>query len=383
MPLHAVLLPPGPQLLDLLAAALDGGPAILPLDPQGSPTARDGLLRRLRPAALVDRSGGHPLPDPAPLADDVAVVVATSGSTGAPKGVQLSAAALRHSANATLARLGARPDNRWLCCLPTHHIAGLQVLVRSLVAGSTPVIHESFDASALAAADAEFVSLVPTMLFRALADGADLSRFRRILLGGASASPMLLDRARAAGAAVTTTYGMTETSGGAVYDGVPLDGVDVAADPPDGVIRLRGPVLASGYRLDPVATATAFVDGWYVTPDVGRLEMDGRLAVLGRRDDMVITGGVNVSLGAVAAALTGHRGVADAAAYARADPEWGQRIVAVVVAHDEAPTLAELRAFVAEALEPAAAPRELVLVAALPMLSSGKLDRQALAGLSG
>lgn len=382
MPLHAVLLPPGPQLLDLLATALDGGPAILPLDPQGSPAAREGLLGRLRPTALVDGSGVHPLPDPAPLPGGVAVVVATSGSSGTPKGVQLSAAALKHSATATLTRLGARPGDCWLCCLPTHHIAGLQVLVRSLVAGSTPVIQPRFDATALAATDTDFVSLVPTMLFRALAAGADLSRFRRVLLGGASASPMLLDRARAAGAAVTTTYGMTETSGGAVYDGVPLDGVEVAADPAGGGIRLRGPVLAAGYRLDPIATAAAFVDGWYVTPDVGRLGVNGRLSVLGRRDDMVISGGVNVSLGAVAAALTGHRGVADAAAYARADPEWGQRIVAVVVARDPAPSLAELRALVADAIEPAAAPRELVLVAALPMLSSGKLDRQALRGLA-
>ncbi|MBA3248908.1 MAG: AMP-binding protein [Geodermatophilaceae bacterium] len=383
MPLHAVLLPPGPQLSDLLTAALDGGPAILPLDPQGSATARDRLLQRLRPDALVDGAGVHPLPDPAPLDDDIAVVVATSGSSGRPKGVQLSAAALLHSATATLTRLAARPRQRWLCCLPTHHIAGLQVLVRSLVAASAPVIHPRFDPSALADTEADFVSLVPTMLYRALEAGVDLSRFHRILLGGASASPMLLEQAAEAGGRVTTTYGMSETCGGAVYDGVPLDGVEVGVEPADGVIRLRGPVLAHGYRLDPAATATAFVDGWYVTPDVGARSPNGGLRVLGRRDDMIITGGVNVSLQQVAAVLAARRGVAEAAAYARADPEWGQRIVAVVVPRDPAPTLTELRAFVAEAIEPAAAPRELILVEALPLLPSGKLDRQALTGLAG
>lgn len=383
MPLHAVLLPPGPRLFDLLAMALDGGPAILPLDPQGSDIARDELLCRLRPDVLVDRFGVYPLPDPAPLADDVAVVVATSGSSGTPKGVQLSAAALRHSATATLARLEARPGDRWLCCLPTHHVAGLQVLVRSLVAGTRPVIHPRFEVAHLTDSEADYVSLVPTMLFRALEAGVDLTGFRTILLGGAAAPLALQRRASAAGASVTTTYGMSETCGGAVYDGVPLDGVEVAVGPRDGVIRLRGPVLADGYRLDPAATDEAFVDGWFHTQDVGERGPDGRLYVLGRRDDMVVTGGVNVSLQQVATALAAHRGVAEAAAYARPDREWGQRIVAVVVARDPAPTLADLRSFVAEAIEPAAAPRQLVLVSALPALSNGKLDRQALPGLAG
>ncbi|MEJ7705466.1 MAG: AMP-binding protein [Geodermatophilaceae bacterium] len=377
-PLHALLLPPGRQLLDALAAALDGGPAILPLDPQMPHAVRDRLLAHLRPHALVDGSGVHALDDPADLTPDIAVVVATSGSTGMPKGVQLTAAALRHSVIASLDRLSADPGQRWLCCLPTHHIAGLQVLVRSLVAGSTPDIRPAFEPAALRDTDAAFVSLVPTMLHRALAAGVDLTGFRAILLGAAAADPALLLRARKAGVRVVVTYGMSETCGGAVYDGVPLAGVDVAVDAADGRIRLAGPVLAAGYRLAPELTAAAFVDGWHVTQDAGRLDAHGRLHALGRLDDIVVTGGVNVSLLEVARAVARHPAVTEAAAFARPDPEWGQRIVAVVVAAAGAPPLAALRELVAACVGVEAAPRELIAVDALPVLAGGKLDRATL-----
>ncbi|MBA2553605.1 MAG: AMP-binding protein [Geodermatophilaceae bacterium] len=380
-PLHALVLPPGPQLLEAVAAAIDGGPAVLPLDPAASPAVRTRQLDQFRPHALVDGDGVHPLAGAADLDPDVAVVIGTSGSTGTPKGAQLSAAALLHSADATLARLDATPMQRWLCCLPTHNIAGIQVLVRSLVAGSTPEI-APFTLAALGASSADFVSVVPTMLYRALEAGVDLTRFQTILVGGDAMPLSLHKRATVAGARVVTTYGMSETGGGAVYDGVPLDGVRVAVDP-DERIRLAGPVLASGYRLDPGLTATAFVDGWHVTQDAGQLGHDGRLHVLGRLDDIVISGGVNVSMVVVAAALTAHPSVAQAAAYARPDAEWGHRIVAVVVPRREPPTLDVLRSFVSAAAGAAAAPRELVLVEELPTLPGGKLDRNAIGRLLG
>lgn len=380
-PLHALVLPPGRQLLEAVAAAIEGGPAILPLDPAAPAEARTRQLDLFRPHALVDGQDVHPLPGAADLDPEVAVVIGTSGSTGTPKGVQLSSAALLHSANATLARLDATAGQRWLCCLPTHHIAGIQVLVRSLAGASTPEI-APFTVTGLASSSADFVSLVPTMLYRALAAGVDLTRFETILVGGDATPLSLLERATAAGARVVTTYGMSETGGGAVYDGVPLDGVRVSIDG-DGRIRLAGPVLATGYRLDPEQTAAAFVDGWHLTRDAGRLDPDGRLHVLGRLDDVVISGGVNVSMLAVTAALSAHPSVAEAAAYAQPDAEWGHRIVAVVVPVRDPPTLGELRTFVTAAAGAAAAPWDLVLVERLPTLPGGKLDRAALCRLPG
>ncbi|MGH8909267.1 MAG: AMP-binding protein [Egibacteraceae bacterium] len=360
-PLAVLDLPPGPELLDALRHALEGGPAILPLDPR----LPDPQRRRVVAAARPDQ----------PVHPDVAVVIATSGSTGAPKSVELTRKALHASAEASLARLDATPADRWLCCLPTSHIAGIQVLVRALVLGASPVIHPRFDPAAVAEAQATHVSLVPTMLTRLLDAGVDVSRFDRILLGGADASPALLARARAAGGRVVTTYGMTETAGGCVYDGRPLDGVEVEIGP-DGRIRIRGPVLARGYR----GRAGEFASGWLHTDDLGRWREDGRLRVLGRADDLIVTGGENVAPAAVAALLAEHPAVAEAAVVGRPDPEWGQRVAAVVVPADpsQPPTLDALRRFVTARATPAHAPRELTLTDALPLLPNGKLDRTAL-----
>lgn len=367
MDLAVLDLPPGQALLDALRRALDGGPPILPLDPALPARQRDRLLAALRPDEPI-----HP---------DVAVVIATSGSTGAPKGVELEAKALDASARASLARIGAQPGDRWLCCLPTSHIAGIQVLVRALVLGNDPLILDRFDVAAVAEAEATHVSLVPTMLLRLLNAGVDVARFSCILLGGAGAPAELLDRARAAGARIVTTYGMTETAGGCVYDGRPLDGVDACVEQ-DGRIRIRGPVLARGYRHRPDLDAEAFHDGWFLTHDLGRWAPDGRLEVLGRADDVIVTGGESVAPAAVAGLLTEHPGVAEAAVIGRCDPEWGQRVVAVVVPADprQPPALDALRRFVAGRATGAHAPRELILVDALPLLGSGKLDRAALVG---
>jgi O-succinylbenzoic acid--CoA ligase len=399
-PLHALLLPPsaGGQLLAALAAALDGtGPAILPLDP-GLPQARlAAMLDAFAPDAVVTPdgtrsrrlAGGGPGGQGGGVQEGTAVVIATSGSTGEPKGVRLTAGALLHSARASLARIGARPGGRtggrWLCPLPVSHIAGLGVLVRSLAAGTEPVITGRLDPGRAdpAALGCGYVSLVPTQLRRLLAAGADLASFDAILLGGAAIPPGLLARARAAGARVITTYGMSETCGGCVYDGTPLAGV-TARPGPDGVIRISGPVLFAGYHRQPELTGRVLAGGDFLTADLGRIGADGRLTVLGRADDMINTGGEKVAPAQVAAVLETCPGVAEAAVIGQPDPEWGQRVTAVVVPADPAapPELAALRARVSEEVAGYAAPRSLVLIPALPLLPSGKPDPAALQALA-
>lgn len=364
-------------VLPALAAALDGsGPALVPLPPDPAAAAR--LVAALRP-----EDAAHP------LEHDVALVVPTTGSTGEPKGALLGAPALTASAAATNARLGG--PGRWLLALPLTHIAGLQVLVRCLVGGTEPAaldLTRGFRPDDFAAATARlpsrtrrYTSLVPTQLARLLDAGPPaveaLRAYNAVLLGGAAAAPALLDRARAAGVRIVTTYGMSETCGGCVYDGRPLDGVRVGVGA-DGRVRVSGPVLFAGYRLRPDLTAAALTDGELVTQDLGRVDAEGRLEVLGRADDVVVSGGENVALAAVAAALLAHPRLRDAAVVAVGDPEWGQRVVAVVVPHEPAPSLAELRAWVGERVGRAGAPRELVVVDALPVAGPGKVDRQAL-----
>lgn len=386
--LTALQLPPGPLLADGVEQAWARGEAVLPLADDLPSERRNRLLAELRPHALVDASGTRTMSDPLPVHPGTATVVPTSGSEGAPKGVALSHAALEASARASLDRLNVQPDDRWLVCVPLHHVAGLQVLVRSRLLGNRPVVHGGFDAEAVAAdSRATCLALVPTMLARLLAVGTDLARYRVILLGGAVPPPGLLESARAAGARVVTSYGLTETAGGCVYDGIPLDGVDVAvedgrtasAEPPEsGRIRIRGPVLMSGYRGRADLTAEVLDDeGWLRTADLGRWNADGRLEVVGRADHVIVTGGENVAPDEVAALLASHPRVADAGVVARADPEWGERVVAVCVPADpgEPPTLPELRAFVAERIPAHTAPRELVLTSALPRTALGKLDR--------
>jgi O-succinylbenzoic acid--CoA ligase len=391
-PLHAVLLPAAVQagrLLELLAAALDGtGPAVLPVDPRLPRDQVAGLLQTLRPHTLETITGTERLdPGDSPaLAPETAVVIATSGSTGQPKGAELTAAALRASARASLGRLGARRGERWLSCLPPSHVSGLQVFVRSLLAGSVPVLAGRLDAATAAAAGGYYVSLVPTQL-RHLLDEPDgpaaLAAFRGILLGGAAVPGGLLAEARAAGARVLTTYGMTETCGGCVYDGQPLDGVSVRIGP-GGQIGLAGPVLFAGYRGRPDLTAAAMDGPWFVTSDLGELDGDGRLTVRGRADGVINTGGEKVAADDVAAVLAGCPGVRDAVVVSRPDPEWGELVTAVVVAADPAgpPSLAELRRCARGQLPDYAAPRALVLVPAIPLLRSGKPDLQALRRLA-
>ncbi|MGY1621708.1 o-succinylbenzoate--CoA ligase [Geodermatophilus sp. SYSU D00965] len=354
------------DLLPPLRAALDGTAplAVLPAGPAAAVAAARAVLRPEEPLE--------------PGAD---LVVVTSGSTGGGRGVLLPATAVRASGEATLASLGG--PGAWLLALPVSAIAGLQVLARSILAGTRPTVpargERLADALARMPGGRRYTALVPTQLRRYLdAEPDALRAFDAVLVGGAATDPALLGRARQAGVAVTTTYGMTETAGGCVYDGDPLAGVGVRVG--EGGVELSGPVLALGYRLDPEGTAAAFADGWFRTRDAGTLGADGRLTVHGRLDDVVVTGGVNVAPQAVEGVLREHPDVADAVVFGRPDPEWGQRVVAVVVpAHGAEPDLATLRPWVAERLGGPAAPRELHRIAAVPTLHTGKPDRRGLA----
>ena len=297
------------------------------------------------------------------------LVVETSGSTGTPKRVLLSRRAVLASVAATERRLGG--SGRWALALPPTYVAGLQVICRSLVAGHEPV-QDGWEG-------AGFTSLVPTQLHRLLDDPASVAALRElhtILLGGGPIDPALRTRAAAEGLRVVATYGSAETAGGCVYDGYPLDGVEVQVGD-DGRIRISGPTLFDGYDGDPELTSRAIVDGWFLTSDAGRLDDDGRLHVLGRLDDVVVSGGVNVPLPAVAARLRAHPDLAAAEVVGVPDEEWGQRVVAFVVTTGQV-SLEEVRSWVAGAHPRSWAPRDVVVVDALPMLANGKVDRMAL-----
>lgn len=371
--LVALALPGGPAFLDALLGAWDNGDAVAPLDVRLAPPAAAAVLDALAPSVVVGPDGSRRRrPRGRPVETEDALVVATSGTTGRARGVVLSHDALRASALATSQRLGVDPaSDRWLACLPLAHVGGLSVVTRAVLTGTPLVIHPGFEARAVTEATsgdrpATLVSLVPAVMGR-----IDPSRFRRVVLGG-SAPPSVLP------ANATTTYGLTETGSGVVYDGVPLDGMEVSLGP-GSEIRLRGPMLFRAYRdgSDPRSA-----DGWLATGDAGEWDHLGRLVVRGRLDDLIVTGGENVWPEAVESVLLEHPAVAETAVAGRPDPEWGQRVVAwVVPAKDAAggpPTLDDLRQLVKQRLAPWAAPRQVVLVERLPRTSIGKLRRAAL-----
>ena len=297
------------------------------------------------------------------------LLIETSGSTGRPKRVALSRGAIVASARATHDRLGG--PGRWTLLLPPSYVAGVQVIVRALLAGEPP------DLSLTARAERSFVSVVPTQLGRMLDDPESLDlllTYDTVLVGGASFDPALRARATEAGVHVVATYGMSETAGGCVYDGMPLDGVAVKIGA-DGRVRLAGPVLFDGYDGDPELTASVLEGAWFVTSDLGELDHDGRLRVLGRADDVVTSGGVKVPASAVARRLRTHPAVSAAEVVGVPDAEWGERVVAVVVG---ALGLDDAREWVSAEHPRAWAPREMVVVEEIPLLDNGKVDRLAL-----
>lgn len=355
-----------------------------------------GEAATLLPGALAGDYALAPVPDAAsarclrpelPVTEaDAGVVLATSGSTGSPKGVVLSAAAIQAAADAFRARYGAFT---WTCALPTHHVAGLMVLARGLLDrphGGLGVQMASPDLSGLnPAAARNAISLVPTQLVRALRNAeltASLARYDAVLVGGSAAPQQLLDRARTAGIAVLTSYGMTETSGGCVFDSRPLPGLRIDLDD-QGRIWLGGAMVFSGYRCDPAATASALVNGFVRTNDRGEwavgVDDQRRLRVLGRFDDVIITGGVNVDLADVQAVVD-ELGRAAAVVVGVPDREWGGRIVLATT--DASADLGWWRDALRPKLAPTALPRQLVVLPRLPRTASGKLDLQRLRELA-
>ena len=365
-------------MMPTLERVLDGRePALVAVpadDDRASRALRAGLRVGLRIGEAID--------------DDVALVAVTSGTAGAPKGALLTAAALTASALATHDRLDG--PGAWLLALPPHHIAGLQVLVRSVLAGSVPVelnVSAGFDVTELPGAvrrlgpGRRYTSLVAAQLAKALADpaaAAALAELDAVLLGGGPAPRLIVDAAAAAGITVVRTYGMSETAGGCVYDGVPLRGVELRVLT-DGRIVIGGATLAKGYR-NPVDPDPFVEPGWFRTDDLGAVDDAGVLTVLGRADDAISTGGLTVLPQPVEAALCTHPAVNNCAVFRLADERLGQRVVAAVVVSDgcEPPTLDALRAHVSRTLDATAAPRELHIVEALPRHGIGKVDRMAL-----
>ena len=362
-----------PVLKALAAALHDEGPAVEIVVPEdGTPVA---------------------VPVETPGFEDAAVVVRTSGSTGTPKATVLTVDELAASSMATAIAL--RGEGQWLLALPLQYVAGVQVLVRSLFAGTRPwamdlsngFTPEAFTAAAEELTDTiRFTSLVPTQLQRLLDSPspqtlAVLRRFNAILLGGAPAPAALLDAAREAGLKVVTTYGSAETCGGCVYDGRPLDGVKVMLDD-DGRVLLGGDTVASGYLDAPEATAEAFFeeDGtrWYRTNDLGELAADGTLTVLGRADDVIITGGVKASAAFIQAELEKFDGVTAAFVAGVPSREWGQAVAAYVAVEDSSPEgIADYKARCQESLG-TLAPKTVLTTDGLIMLPNGKPDRLAM-----
>ena len=398
-------------------------------DEEGGRTAPPlPLLVPIGPGEDVDRARADLVRRITRVPPRTDLVLRTSGSTtGTGRLIAVSAAALVASARATHDRLGG--PGTWLLPLPAHHVAGLQILIRSLMAATAPVIVDTstgFSPAALAealrsarhsaaptadpaagsAATRLYISLVPTQLVRVLREPAAsrvLTAADAVLLGGAAVDPALLARARRAGIRVVTTYGMSETGGGCVYDGRPLDGVELSIQNPDaegaGRILISGPVLAEGY-LQPADRAPDDAGGSFLksagkrvlaTSDRGRLRSDGRLEVLGRLDDVIITGGVKVEPRTVEEALTGLDTVAEACAVGLPDTQWGSVVVAAVVLEPAAgqetpgnrggPDGAALREAVRTRLDGAHAPKRVVVLEALPLRPSGKVDRRAVARL--
>jgi O-succinylbenzoic acid--CoA ligase len=343
-----------------LHACLLARAAAMPVDPRLGEAEQAALLASSDLAvdgALPRGGAAEPV---APHEGDTALVVHTSGTTGAPRPVELSFGNVQANALGSAVALGLDPDERWLCPLPLSHVGGLMVLLRSAIYATRAVIDR---AERACADDITVVSLVPTQLRRLLDTGARPgARLRVALLGGAAATPDLLEEARAAGWPVRATYGLTQACSQVAVDGRPLPGLAVALAP-DGEILVEGPTVAGG--------------GVLRTGDLGRFAADGRLEIVGRKSDTIVTGGENVAPAEVEAALLAHPAVADAGVFGRPDPEWGEAVTASVVLREPADPQ-ELREWVADRLARFKVPKAVEVAEQLPRNASGKLLRREL-----
>ena len=398
--LTAVTVPPGMggvlKLASVIGPALDGsGPAIAPM------AASPEFVVAQTLEALRPDDPNHPLES-----NDIAIVSATSGSTGTPRGVLLSQQALSASATAFGNRFGT--NNRWVVSMPVHRIAGIMVLVRSWYHNSPFEIDPSvggarqFEAAAFTATTmravresnkdgrALMVSLVPTQIARLIESGSvgiEALQSYDLVLSGAAATPQpMLNKMRELGIKVSISYGMTETCGGCVFDGRPLDGVNISLGTKDDVepgrVTISGAVAASGYRLRPDLDAVSFISGQVQTHDVGKLDASGLLHILGRLDDVVTVGGVNVALSAVESLIRHHPAIEDVAVIDLQDELWGSIPIAYVVTrnHISNPSslISEIQGTIRDQISRAAVPRTVQIVTSLPMLDSGKIDRISL-----
>ena len=372
--LIALDMPASKTFVDLVQRAWSNGDAILPIDQRLRPSGKKMLLDTMAPSEVIDASfTASSLPNGRPMQDGDALVIASSGSTGSPKGIIHTHSSLLAGAQASASRLQLTSDDHWLVCIPVSHVGGFSVISRALHIGAALTLLPAFDVAAVQEAaknGATHASLVATALSR-----IDASLFRTILLGGSSAPDNLPSN-------VIATYGMTETGGGVVYNGQPLDNVEIKIV--DGEIFLRCPMLMRAYRDDQTISIT---DGWYATGDIGEIDENGKLSVRGRQSDMIITGGENVWPSVVEYSLASHPLVNQVVVRGMPDTTWGQRVVAYVVLNDSSQTsevklLSDLREHVKQTLPAFCAPQQIVVLAEIPRTSLGKVDVQALPSLN-
>lgn len=368
--LIALDLPAGPAFLQALISVWEDGDAALPLDPKAPPAHNTAILGAMRPAAVVDAHGErHKLPGSLPVEDGDALVVLTSGTTGEPKGAVHTHQGIEYAAFCSSTAAGVIANSCWLACLPLSHVGGLSVVTRAVLTGTELKMLERADPQGIAEAQrqgATHVSLVPTLLGR-----IDPEPFHSILLGGAA---IPIERP----SNTIATYGMTESFGGVVYDGLALNGVEMRTTP-DGLIELRSPTMLRSYRD---GSNPLDAQGWLRTGDLGLIDSaTGMLTVLGRVDELIVTGGEKVWPHTVEAVLLQHNAVSEVAVIGIADPEWGQRVVALVVPMPgQLPlSLQAARELVRNQLPVASAPKEIRLVDSLPRTSVGKIRRMTLA----
>lgn len=304
---------------------------------------------------------------------DICLIVGTTGTTGTRKSVALSSAALLASARASLEFLNAHPGQTWALLMPMHHIAGINVLIRALELGTTPIDLRSTD-NYLAT---DFSAAVPTQIYRAL-NGDDkllahLKSAKSVLVGGARLQEDLLHKAQDAGISVVRTYGMSETAGGCIYEGTPVAGAQARISD-SGLIEISGPMLASGYLNDNELWIQRYRDGWFTTSDLGKINSDGTVDVLGRADDVYITGGEKVSLTRVDEVLHNAFPQLQWCAVAVDDAQWGERLVVAVSGADH-PSIHEVSAVLSSALGDIAKAKQLLIFEEIPMIGIGKVDR--------